>query len=129
MANVKLKVPDSKNLKTVIYALGILDNLRKGGRAAADGSLTHLFHALQGANAYILPGIKESSQTSSTGIYWPIDYFSDVLVILFWEALDGSHPTASDFGMYFPAQLFPNIVTMYMARVRFQSHHVSRRGS
>lgn len=118
MANTKSKVSESNNLKIVFYALGLLGVLGTWGRAAADGSLTHLFHALHGANAYILPGTKETLRTSFTGIYWPIDYFLDVLVVFFWEALDGSHPTASVLGIYFLAQLFPIIVTMYMDHCR-----------
>ena len=105
-------------MRTVLCVLGLLGILGTWGRAVADGILVHLFYALHGADEYIVPGAKEALRKSFTEIYWPIDYLLDVLVIFFWEAVDGSHPAASAIGIYFPGQLFPILVAFYTDNLR-----------
>lgn len=109
---------DSQSVRTILYVLGLLGTLGTWGRAAADGSLVHLFNALHGADEYILPGANAALRKSFTGIFWPIDYLLNVLVIFFWEAVDGSHPAASAIGIYFLGQLFPILVAFYMDSLR-----------
>ena len=118
MANRNPKAADSQSMRTVLYVLGLLGILGTWGRAAADGTLVHLFYALHGADEYILPGAKVALRKSFTGIYWPIDYLLDVLAIFFWEAVDGSHPATSAVGIYFLGQLFPILVAFYMDNFR-----------
>ncbi|KAK2624707.1 hypothetical protein QTJ16_005900 [Diplocarpon rosae] len=101
-----------------LYALGLLGLIQTWGRTALDGTLVHLFHALHGENPYILPGTTAKLQTSFTGIYWPVDYLLDVLVVFFWEAVDGSHPTTSIIGIYFLGQLFPLVIGFYQDGLR-----------
>lgn len=83
------------------------------GRSLVDGTLTALLSALHSSDAYILPGTDQALKTRITGIYWPIDYLLNVLVVFFWEAVDGSHPTASAIGLYFLAQYF-SILTIFL---------------
>ncbi len=100
-------------MKYIFYALGFLGLLNTWGRLAIDGTLLHLFHALHGTKDYILPGTTSLLQRNFTGIYWPIDYLLNILIIFFWEAVDGSHPATSAIGIYFLSQLFPILVAFY----------------
>lgn len=108
------KVAGSQSTRKILYVLGLLGIIGTWGRAAADGTLLHLFHALHRADEYILPGAKVALRKSFTGIYWPIDYLLDVLIIFFWEAVDGSHPATSAIGIYFLGQLFAILVAFYI---------------
>lgn len=118
MADRTPKTTDSQSMRTTLYVFGLLGTLGTWGRAAADGSLVHLFYALHGADEYTLPGAKAALRKSFTGILWPIDYLLDVLVIFFWEAVDGSHPATSAIGIYFLGQLFPILVAFYIDSFR-----------
>ena len=102
------------NMKFALYTLGLLGTLGTWGRAAMDRTLIHLFHALLEPKEYILPGTASPLRRSFTGIYWPIDFLLDVLIVFFWEAVDGSHPGTSAIGIYFLGQLFPILVAFYM---------------
>jgi hypothetical protein len=118
MADRNQTVAGSHIMRSTLYVLGLLGTVSIWGRAAADGTLVHLFYALHGVDEYILPGAKAALRTSFTGIYWPIDYLLDVLLIFFWEAVDGSHPATSAIGIYFLGQLFPILVAFYMDSFR-----------
>lgn len=100
-------------MNSIFYTLGLVGAFGTWGHAALDGTLVHLFHALHGSKEYILRGTASPLRRSSTGIYWPIDYLLDVLIVFFWEAVDGSHPGTSAIGMYFLGQLFPILVAFY----------------
>ena len=100
-------------MKYIFYALGLLGLLNTWGRLAIDGTLLHLFHALHGAKDYILPDTTSLLHRNFTGIYWPIDYLLNILIVFFWEAVDGSHPATSAIGIYFLSQLFPILVAFY----------------
>ncbi|KAI1412761.1 hypothetical protein F5Y13DRAFT_42312 [Hypoxylon sp. FL1857] len=104
--------------KAALYILGLVGTLGTWGRTVADGSLVHLYTALHGGGSYILPGTESALKTSFTGIYWPIDYLLDVLVIFFWESVDGSHPDSSAIGIYFLGQFFPILVAFYVNHLR-----------
>ncbi|KAI0836877.1 hypothetical protein F5Y06DRAFT_272502 [Hypoxylon sp. FL0890] len=104
--------------KAALYILGLVGTLGTWGRTVADGSLVHLYTALHGGRSYTLPGTEYALKTSFTGIYWPIDYLLDVLVIFFWESVDGSHPDSSAIGIYFLGQFFPILVTFYVNHLR-----------
>lgn len=105
---------DTHTLRPLLYVIGLIGILGTWGRTALDGTLVNLFVALHGSDDYNLPGTDNLLRRSFTGIYWPIDYLLDVLVVFFWEAVDGSHPATSTIGVYFLAQLFPILVAFYM---------------
>jgi len=82
-------------------------------RSLLNGTLHHLFRALHITGT--LPGTASTPlKTTFTGIYWPIDYLLDVLVLFFYQAVDGSHPGTSLFGLYFATQYVPVIVSLYV---------------
>lgn len=99
-------------LKGTFYLLGTLGTLVTWGRVLADGSVSILQANLEDPN-YLLPGTKYPLRQTFTGIF-PLDYLLRTLVVFFWEAVDGSHPKNSAAGIYFGAQLFPVIVTLYL---------------
>lgn len=74
----------------------------------------HLFDAFHGSKKYMLPGTSSLLIRKLTGMYWPVDYLLNVLVVFFWEAVDGSRPGTSVVGIYFLGQLFPIMVTFYL---------------
>jgi len=98
--------------KRVLYMFAILGLYNTWGRSAIDGTLTSLLKALHGPKPYTLPGTDCALKTSITGIRWPIDYFLDVLIVFFWQAVDGSHPTTSAIGIYFLGQ-YTSILTCF----------------
>lgn len=104
-------------MQALLYILGVVGTLGTWGRTAADGTLGHLLHALHGADPYILPGTQSPLIRRFTGIF-PVDYLLDVLVVFFWEAADGSHPSTSAIGIYFLGQLLPIIVWNYLENTR-----------
>ena len=118
MANFETgKIVHPTKMKTILCTFGLLGVLGTWGRAALDGTLMHLLHALHGPTGpkgYILPRSGSRLRTSVTGIYWPIDYLLDVLIVFFWEAVDGSHLATSVIGIYFLGQLFAILVAFYM---------------
>ncbi|KAH7311399.1 hypothetical protein B0I35DRAFT_357085 [Stachybotrys elegans] len=107
--------------RLILYALGAVGIAGTWGIAAVNGMLLHLFSALHGGEPYILPGTKFPMRTNFTGIYWPVDYLLDVLVVFFWEAIDGSHPAASALGIYFLGQFLPILVAFYRDNFRAAS--------
>ena len=104
------------SLKTILSFLGVLGLWGTWGRSAINGTLNLLFDALHTTG--ILPGTQTPIKTSFTGIYFPIDYLLDVLILFFWQAVDGSHPTTSLFGLYFASQHVSVITTLYMDTYR-----------
>lgn len=105
-------------LKPVLYMLSVLGTYHTWGRTVLDGSLSHLLTALHGSKPYVLPGTESPLRTRITGIYWPIDYLLDVLIVFFWEAVDGSHPATSAVGIYFLAQYFSVLTGVYVDSLR-----------
>ena len=102
----------------VFSALAILGFCNTWGRSVSDGSLALLLTALHGDEPYVLPGTHELLLTSITGIRWPLDYISNVLIVFFWEAVDGSHPTTSATGLYFLGQYYSILITVYLDNCR-----------
>ena len=68
-----------------------------------DGTLNHMLD-IRGAAIPLIPGTKEPLRLHFTGIA-PIDYWYTIMVLFFWEAVDGSHPATSLTGIYFLGQL------------------------
>ena len=101
-------------IKQVLSALAIFGFCNTWGRTVADGSLARLLTAMHGGEPYVLPGTHELLVTSITGIRWPLDYILDVLIVFFWEAVDGSHPTTSAIGIYFLGQYYSILMTIYI---------------
>ena len=101
-------------MRLFFYTFGLLGILGTWGRASLDGTLVHLFDALYGSQGYVLPGTSSLLRGSFTGIYWPIDHMLKVLVVVFWEAVDGSRPGTSAVGVYFLGQLLPILVAFYL---------------
>ncbi|KGO77078.1 hypothetical protein PITC_006860 [Penicillium italicum] len=113
-----MAIPRRAILKPTLYMLGLLGTYHTWGRTIADGTLVHLLGALHGGKEYILPGTDSPLRTSITGIYWPIDYLLDILIVFFWEAVDGSHPATSAIGIYFLAQYFSILTGIYVDSLR-----------
>ncbi len=113
-------------MKLFFYTFGLLGILGTWGRASLDGTLVHLFHALHGSKEYVLPGTNSLLIKKLTGIYWPVDYLLNVLIVFFWEAVDGSRPGTSAVGVYFLGQLFPILVAFYVDYYRRGSGFGSR---
>jgi len=106
-------------LKAALYLLSTLGTYQTWGRTLLDGSLSHLLTALHGPNLpYILPGTKSPLRTRITHIIWPVDYLLDMLVVFFWEAVDGSHPATSAVGIYFLAQYLSVLTGIYVDSAR-----------
>lgn len=107
--------------KPILYGLGLVGFLGTWGRSMADGTLMRLFQALHSSDPYVLPNTSQPLLGRFTGITYPVDYLLRVLVVFFWEAVDGSHPAASVTGIYFLGQLLPCIVIIYLKALRGQS--------
>ena len=110
-----------KSLKALFVGLGLLGTVVTWGRTAVDGTLAHVFVALDGADGkggnHIFPGTKSALRDSFTGLP-PLDYLLRTLVVFFWEAVDGSHPAVTATGLYFVGQLFPIIAAIYLDSLR-----------
>lgn len=109
--------PSPSSLKWILYSLAFLGLYGTWVRSALNGTLLILFKALHVTGS--LPGTKVAIKTSFTGIYWPIDYLLDVLILFFWQAVDGSHPSTSLFGLYFAGQHVAVITTLYIDSYKY----------
>ena len=105
--------PYSK-LDGVFSALAIFGFYNTWGHTIIDGSLAILLTALHGEKPYVLPGTDQLLRTSITGIRWPFDYLLNILIVFFWEAVDGSHPTTSTIGIYFLGQYLSILISVYI---------------
>jgi hypothetical protein len=105
------------NIKYLIYSLGLLGTVQTWGRAALDGTLNHLVPVLLGSD-YVFPGTTFALRERFTGIFWPIDFQLRILVLFFYEAVDGSHPTTSAIGIYFLGQYLGCLTAMYTDSLR-----------
>ncbi|KAL8813306.1 MAG: hypothetical protein Q9223_001383 [Gallowayella weberi] len=114
--------------KAVIFVLAGLGLYGTWGRSAIDGSLMHLQSALHKDGPHLMSGTKEPLIRQITGI-WPIDYFLDVLILFFWEVVDGSHPATSLVSLYFAGQLFSLVATLYVDSLRYGNRKEWRIGS
>ncbi|KAF2803638.1 uncharacterized protein BDZ99DRAFT_491664 [Mytilinidion resinicola] len=99
-------------LKPAFYTLSLLGTIAIWGRNVLDGSFARVFAAVNSESTYILPGTKEPLLTSITGIRYPIDYQLGILILYFWEAVDGSHPATSAVGIYFLGQYLSILTVM-----------------
>ena len=110
----------STKLRAVVYTLGILGLYGTWGRTIVDGTLLRLLNALHGRKPFIMPGTTaEPLRTSITGVYWPIDYLLNMLILFFWEAVDGSHPTTSAVALYFAGQHLSIVTLLYVDSLRY----------
>jgi len=103
--------------KVVVCVSGLVGTLGIHGRARADGSTALLLEALDSPTPYILPGTDSILTSTFTG-FKPLDYILRLLVLFWWETLDGSHPDTSAIGLYFLGQLLPCIVIVYLDALR-----------
>ncbi|PVH77051.1 hypothetical protein DL98DRAFT_464083 [Cadophora sp. DSE1049] len=99
-------------MRWTLYTLGFLGFYGTWIRSALNGTLSILFGSLHVTGT--LPGGELPLKTSLTGIYWPLDYLLNMLIVFFWQAVDGSHPSTSLFGLYFAGQHLAVIVTLYV---------------
>jgi hypothetical protein len=60
--------------------------------------------AVRAAAVPRIPGSDQPLRLRFTG-FAPLDYWFTIMVLFFWEALDGSHPATSLAGIYFLGQL------------------------
>lgn len=86
-----------------MYALSICAFCVTWGISLTDGTMKYILE-IRGEDIPIIPGTKESLRLKFTGIP-PLDYWFTIMVLFFWEALDGSHPATSLTGIYFLGQL------------------------
>lgn len=98
----------------ILYIFAFLGLSNTWGRAAIDGTLTLLFRALHSSEPCNLPGTNSLPRTTIRGIRWPLDYLLNVLVLFFWQAVNGSHPTTSVIGIYFLGQYFGVLTSFYV---------------
>ncbi|KAK2039671.1 hypothetical protein LZ31DRAFT_558551 [Colletotrichum somersetense] len=105
-------------MNSLVYTLGALGTAQTWGRAALDGSMRHLVPVLLGRADYVLPGTSTPLRQTFTGVYWPVDFILRVLVVFFYEAVDGSHPATSAIGIYFLGQYLGCLVVMYTDSLR-----------
>lgn len=112
------KMPTLFATRRLLYVLGIGGILGTWGRSTLDGTISHLLDAMHGGRPYMLPGTNDVLRESFTGIPFPIDYLLKILVVFFWEAVDGSRPGTSAIGIYFLGQLFPIIILIYLDALR-----------
>lgn len=104
----------NRSARWLLYAFVFLGFYNTWGRSAIDGTLALLFRALHGSETYSLPGTSSLLKTTITGIWWPFDYLLDVLIVFFWQAVDGSHPSTSVIGIYFLGQYFSILTCFYI---------------
>ncbi|KAH7383547.1 hypothetical protein BKA64DRAFT_760312 [Cadophora sp. MPI-SDFR-AT-0126] len=102
----------SPSMRWTLYILGFLGFYGTWIRSALNGTLLILFRSLHVTGT--LPGGELPLKSSLTGIYWPVDYLLNMLIVFFWQAVDGSHPSTSLFGLYFAGQHLAIIVTLYV---------------
>lgn len=114
--------------KVVVCVIGLVGTLRIHGRARADGSTALLLEALDSPTPYILPGTDSILTSTFTG-FKPLDYILRLLVLFWWETLDGSHPDTSAIGLYFLGQLLPCIVIVYLDALRGEKPSLVKSGS
>ncbi|RAL03043.1 uncharacterized protein BO80DRAFT_351248 [Aspergillus ibericus CBS 121593] len=105
-------------VKFALGAVGLLGLLGTYGRGALDGSTDLLFRAVDRDTPYVFPGTLFTLRQTFTGIWFPIDYLLNVLVVFWFEAVDGSHPSAAAISLYFLGQLLPCLVLIYSTSVR-----------
>ncbi|KAL9030779.1 MAG: hypothetical protein Q9196_001129 [Gyalolechia fulgens] len=108
--------PTSANI--VFGVLGVAGFYNTWGRTFIDGTLVRLLTALHGGKPYFLSGTTERLKTNITGLYWPVDYLLNLLILFFWEAVDGSHPTTSLVAVYFAGQHLSMVVAQYVDSYR-----------
>jgi hypothetical protein len=99
--------------KAIFYVLSLLGTCAIWGRTVLDGSFMLLSAALDVQDTYILPGTKDALLLSITGIKYPFDYQLGILILFFWEAVDGSHPATSAIGIYFLGQFLSILTVMF----------------
>ena len=104
--------------KLALAVFGFLGFYNTWGRTIINGTLVRLLTAIHGG-PYELPGTDAMvMRTSFTGIYWPIDWICNVMIVFFWEVVDGSHPTTTAIGLYFIGQHLSIVTTMYVDSYR-----------
>ncbi|KAL3468955.1 hypothetical protein BJX99DRAFT_268818 [Aspergillus californicus] len=102
--------------KAVLCALGLLGIWGTHGHTRADGSTALLLEGLE-SPTYLLPGTQSALRKSFTG-FQAFDDIIRMLVLFWWETLDGSHPTTSTIGLYFLGQALPCILIVYLNALR-----------
>ncbi|KAL2834226.1 hypothetical protein BDW59DRAFT_168571 [Aspergillus cavernicola] len=102
--------------RSLLCALGLLGFWGTHGRTSADGSTALITQLLDSPTPY-LPGTQSVLRGTYTGIK-PVDHILNILILFWFEAVDGSHPTASAISLYFLGQLLPCIIFAYLNGLR-----------
>jgi hypothetical protein len=114
-----MKSPSSSN-RTVTGFLALLSAyafFATWGISLLDGTLG-LMLDIRLAEVPLIPGTTEPLRLHFTGV-GPIDYWYTIMVLFFWEAVDGSHPATSLTGIYFLGQLLPVLTLVFVEGYRF----------
>ncbi|KAK2749202.1 hypothetical protein FQN57_006817 [Myotisia sp. PD_48] len=90
-------------VKIILPLLSLFAFYATWGISLTDGTLNHML-AIRHGNAVNIPNTTTPLRLKFTGIP-PIDYWFTIMVLFFWEAVDGSHPDTSLTGVYFLGQL------------------------
>lgn len=114
----------NKNWKLIFYGLAALGLYNTWGRSVLDGTLMRLHQALDGEKPFILPGTNSPLKTRITAIRYPVDYLIDILIVFFWQAVDGSHPSTSIVGIYFLTQYYSILTSFYIDSFRLGNARV-----
>lgn len=108
----------TRRLTAALYVLAAIGFYGTWGRTMLDGTLRRLFTALHHDQQHTMSGTNEPLLRTITGIYWPIDYLLDVLILFFWEAADGSHPSTTLVALYFVGQHLSIAIVLYIDSLR-----------
>ncbi|KAJ5307078.1 hypothetical protein N7508_006093 [Penicillium antarcticum] len=92
------------------------------GASLSNGTLDRMLH-IRGAAVPCIPGTHEPLRLRFTGIA-PIDYWCTIMVLFFWEAVDGSHPATSMNGIYFLGQLVGIWTLVWVEGIRRGERHM-----
>ncbi|KXJ87202.1 hypothetical protein Micbo1qcDRAFT_208234 [Microdochium bolleyi] len=103
---------DNQALRGFMQAWTIVGFYGTWVRSLLNGTLASIFHALHVSG--VLPGTDLALSTTLTGIYWPFDYLLDILILFFCNAVDGSYPPTSVFGLWFAGQHTAVITILYL---------------
>lgn len=98
--------------KALLCALGIVGIWGTQVRVGLDGSTDELMKVMDDPEGR-LPGSKALLQRTFSGIRYPFDHIISILVVFWYEVVDGSHPASTAVALYFLGQLLPGILLIY----------------
>ncbi|ROT41095.1 hypothetical protein SODALDRAFT_349169 [Sodiomyces alkalinus F11] len=89
------------------------------GMSVLDGTMSRMLE-LRGMETPLIPGTDVPLRLHFTGIA-PIDNWYTIMVLFFWQAVDGSHPATSLAGVYFLGQLVAIWTLVYVEGAKVEN--------